>query len=177
MTAGPRGSVRRVHDELELRAAGAEDVPFLWTMLAFAASMAGGEEDVRRARADPALRDYVEGFGRPGDVGVVARLAGEPVGAAWVRLAPAGERSSSKVWTEEVPELAIAAIPGMRGRGLGTRLLDGLIAAVRGRHASVALSVREGSAAIRLYARAGFVVERRITNRVGTPSIVMTLRL
>lgn len=172
-----RGTVQHVNDEIALRVAGVEDVPFLWKMLTFAASMSGSEEDVRQARTNPDLKDYVEGFGRPGDAGVIALLAGEPVGAAWVRLAPEGKISASKVWSGEVPELAIATVPGLRGRGVGTRLLDALFDAIRGRHASIALTVREENEAIRLYERAGFSIQRRITNRVGTASLVMTRAL
>lgn len=134
---------------------------------------AGKAEDVARAQSDPALGDYVECFGRGGDLGVVAVVAGAPVGAAWVRLAPAGPISETKVWTHDVPELAIATVPEVRGSGTGTKLLDALFEAVRGQHASIALSVRDGNAAVRLYERAGFHVERRIVNRVGTTSLVM----
>jgi ribosomal protein S18 acetylase RimI-like enzyme len=41
------------------------------------------------------------------------------------------------------------------------------------RHIDVALTVREGNPAIRLYQRAGFVVIEEIVNRVGGKSFVM----
>ncbi|MDB4987625.1 MAG: Histone acetyltransferase [Myxococcaceae bacterium] len=150
------------------------DVPFLWRMLTYAASMQGTAADLESAQTDPTLRCYVAGFGRRGDVGVVAMKDGEAVGAAWVRLAPAGPISESKVWTTEVPELAIAIVPEARGQGLGAALLAALLEGLRGRHASIALSVREDNPAVRLYERSGFRTERRLVNRVGTTSLVMS---
>jgi ribosomal protein S18 acetylase RimI-like enzyme len=146
-------------------------------MLTFAASMEGTSADVDRARVDPELKHYVDGFGRRGDVGVVALVDQVLAGAAWVRLAPPGPVSPSKVWSDEVPELAIATVPEMRGSGVGTRLLQALFEAARGLHPSVALSVRDGNDAVRLYERLGFSVQRRIVNRVGTTSLVMTREL
>jgi ribosomal protein S18 acetylase RimI-like enzyme len=164
--------------DVRLRAACEADIPFLWRMLTFAASMDATPSDVERARVDPELKDYVEGFGRRGDVGVVAHLTHRKdtlIGAAWVRLAPPGSAavSPTKVWSDVVPELAIATVREMRGSGVGTRLLHALLEAVSGLHRSVALSVREGSDAIRLYERLGFSVQRRIVNRIGTASLVM----
>jgi ribosomal protein S18 acetylase RimI-like enzyme len=163
---------------VQIRCASREDVPFLWLMLTFAASMGGTAEDIERAQTDPALKDYVEGFGRPGDIGVVALAEGEPVGAAWVRLAPPGQPSSeAKAWSADVPELAIATVPEMRGRGVGTKLLHSLFDAAHGQHSSIALSVRDGNNAVRLYERQGFSVQRRIVNRVGTMSLLMSRKV
>jgi ribosomal protein S18 acetylase RimI-like enzyme len=159
--------------DVQLRPASVDDVPLLWRMLTLAASLRGTPEDVAHAQTDPALKDYVEGFGRHGDLGVVALAAGQPIGAAWVRLAPAGLVSETKVWSVDVPELAIATLPEIRGAGVGTRLLRALVEAARGHHGSIALSVRDGNAAVRLYERAGFSVQRRFVNRVGTTSLVM----
>ena len=163
--------------ELELREACQADVPFLWRMLTLAASLEGTSADVERARVDPDLRSYVEGFGRRGDVGVVGIVDRIPAGAAWVRLAPPGPVSSMKVWTDEVPELAVATVHEMRGCGVGAALMRALLEAARPVHSSIALSVRECNAAVRLYERLGFSVQRRIVNRVGTGSLVMTRAL
>ena len=111
---------------LTTRPATPDDAPLLWRMLTHAASMEGAEDDVARAQADPELRGYVEGFGRPGDLGVVALREGQAVGAAWLRLL-VGEARATKVWTHEVPELAIAVMPDARSAGVGSVLLRALI--------------------------------------------------
>jgi ribosomal protein S18 acetylase RimI-like enzyme len=143
-------------------------------MLTFAASMGGTVADEAEARANPDLRPYVEDFGRPGDLGVVAWRAERRVGAAWLRLAPWGAAPSpSKVWSAEQPELAIAVEPDVRGSGAGGLMLAALLGAAAGRYPSVGLSVREGNAAVHLYERFGFLVERTVTNRAGGVSLVM----
>ena len=161
---------------IETRPATPSDEPFLWSMLAFAASLAGGDDDVAAAKADPDLRGYVDGFGRAGDFGVIAFRRDEPLGAAWARLL-VGEPHPSKVWTRDVPELAIATVPGMRGRGVGSVLLRSFLEMARGRVGAIVLSVREDNPAVRLYERHGFGVERRIVNRVGGISLAMRCTL
>ncbi len=68
-----------------------EDVPFLRQMIyegAFheAAYPPGQRPSFEEALADPRAARFVEGWGRPGDFGVVAVEDGHPVGAAWCRL-------------------------------------------------------------------------------------------
>lgn len=153
-----------------VRAAVAADLPFLWRMLSFAASMDGSDAAVAIAQADPALRAYLDGFPREDDIAVLAHDDVRAIGAAWLRL---GEPTPSKVWTRAVPELAIATVPEARGRGVGAAMLDELLARAAPRFDAVTLSVRDGSPAVRLYERVGFAVEARIVNRVGTSSLVM----
>ncbi len=157
---------------VSLRPATGEDAPFLWRMVTLAAMTDGTDDDVARAKTDPSLLCYVEGFGRNGDLGVVAVRGEELLGAAWVRLAP-GKQDAAKVWTDEVPELAIATLPSARGLGIGSLLLGALIDASVGRYPAIALTVREGNPAVRLYERFAFVGEGRLVNRVGTASLKM----
>jgi ribosomal protein S18 acetylase RimI-like enzyme len=159
-------------DEVKTRAATPADAPLLWQMLTFAASMEGTAEDVAHVKHDPHLAEYVKGFGRAGDLGVVAYAGEETLGAAWLRLLH-GEPNPMMVWTHDVPELAIALTPAARGRGVGTTLLRALIEAAADRYPAVLLSVREGNPAVHLYERFGFVRESELANRVGGQSIVM----
>lgn len=161
-----------------IRPATAADEPFLWEML-FEAAHAGddltGPDDLR---ALPDLARYVAGWGRPGDLGVVAvDDGGTPLGAAWVRLLTGDDAGYGHV-DDETPELAIATVPGRRAAGTGTRLLTAVVAAARGHHPGVCLSVRADNPARRLYERAGFraVPGSDITNRAGSTSITMVLR-
>ncbi|WP_084515167.1 GNAT family N-acetyltransferase [Nocardia acidivorans] len=94
-----------------------------------------------------ALARYVEGWGVPGDFGVVG----------WARVFTA-ENAAYGFVDERTPELAIAVAPGLRGSGLGTALMKGVLDIARGRHDGVSLSVRVDNSAFRLYERFGFVV-------------------
>ena len=152
--------------ELIVRAATAGDEPFLWRMLALAASMDGSDEAISVAKTDPKLAVYLDGY----DVGFVAERDGVAIGAAWLR---SGEPMEGKVWTPSMPELVIASIPDVRGEGVGNALLRAIVDASGGRFAAIALSVREENPAVRLYERFGFVIERVIVNRVGGRSLAM----
>lgn len=159
---------------MQIREASNDDAPFLWVMLTYAASMhPGGLESVEAARTDAYVSSYVEGWKREGDFGLVAvSEEGAPLGAAWLRLLE-GEPHPHKVSTREIPELAIGVDPGHRGHGVGAHLLSELIVRASAAYPAIVLSVRETNASVRLYERAGFVVDRRIVNRVGGDSLVM----
>jgi GNAT superfamily N-acetyltransferase len=108
--------------------------------------------------ASPTLRRYVDDWGRPGDVGLVASGPDDTLlGAAWYRRFPATDPSFGWI-AEDIPELAIAVIPGSRGHGIGGRLLSALVD--RARQAGVlalSLVVEDGNPSVHLYERAGFV--------------------
>jgi ribosomal protein S18 acetylase RimI-like enzyme len=145
-------------------------------MLYYAAHMAeDGLVSSQDARIDPFLAKYVDGWGREGDLGVIAEGAdGEPIGAAWLRALDEVERGYPDV-PAEFPELAIAVDPSASGRGVGASLLAALLNKAQTIHPGVVLSVRAGNRAIRLYERFGFDVVEEIENRVGGRSLVMIL--
>jgi ribosomal protein S18 acetylase RimI-like enzyme len=155
-----------------IRPALVDDVDFLWIMLTYAASMTPtGEASVAAAQADPFLQSYVEGWGRPGDLGVVAAtLDGSPLGAAWVRR-------GLKLAEPDVPELATAVVPEARSCGIGTLMMNELIRLASPSFSGIILSVRKANPALRFYERMGFQRERDIRNRVGGLSVVMRLAL
>jgi ribosomal protein S18 acetylase RimI-like enzyme len=161
---------------ISIRAAREGDMGFLERMLALAASMNDDDESLATVRSDTSLRCYLEGFGRDGDLGVIAERAGDPIGAAWVRVLH-GAPHPSKLWTREVPELAIATLPTARGQGVGAAMMRELVERARGSFPAIVLSVREGNPAVRLYERLGFQVTEKIVNRVGTVSLAMKLDL
>lgn len=143
---------------MELRPAAPGDVDFLHEMLYEAAHWrpGGPRPDPAEARADPRIAQYADGFGRPGDAGVVAEEDGRPVGAAWYRRFTAAAPADGFV-EESIPEVAIAVVPDARGRGLGTALLRALLerAAADGL-AAVSLSVNDANPARGLYVKLGF---------------------
>lgn len=155
-----------------------KDLPALWEMLTYAATMPGPvAADMAAAQADPFLKKYVEGWGKPGDKGVLAvDASGETVGAAWVRLL--GHSYYARPYAaRNIPELAIGVRPEMRGQGVGTALMGALVVACGDDFPALVLSVRRSNPALHLYERLGFVTVEEIANRVGTPSVVMELIL
>jgi len=154
------------------------DTSALWEMLTYAARMPGPVAvDVAAAQADPFLKKYVEGWGRPGDIGVLALDgSGTAVGAAWVRLLEHNYYARNYA-AENIPELAIGVRPEWRGKGIGSALMKRLIPEITGYYPALVLSVRAINPAVHLYERLGFVTVEEIANRVGTPSVVMELIL
>ena len=146
-------------DNIIVRVAGVTDELFLWEALYHALYVPAGAPAFDRAVVHlPEIARYVEGWGRDGDLGVIAidRATGLPVGAAWLRLWPGDDKGYGYI-DDETPELSISVVPDWRGRGVGTRLIEALLVRARGRYRAISLSVTVGNPAMRLYERMGFV--------------------
>jgi ribosomal protein S18 acetylase RimI-like enzyme len=111
---------------------------------------------VNAFEADIPLSRYVDNWGRPGDVAVIAHETGNRVGAAWLRIFSPDEPGYGYV-DDTTPELSIAVVPSRRRHGLGKELMDALLAAADGAgHEAVSLSVEADSPAVSFYERNGF---------------------
>ena len=136
-----------------------QDASFLWDMLFEAAAVSAdmcplGKE---KALSLPVNRKYVEGWGRPGDAGVIAVDQTErPLGAAWYRLYP-DETPGYGFVSSTVPELTIGVCDDARVQGIGHALLQALIALAQSQeYATLSLSVDRNNPALHLYERCGF---------------------
>lgn len=134
-----------------LRRGGTQDVRFLRDMLHHAYYW-------RERLPGSLVSRYVRGWGRPGDVAVIAVEGRAPVGAAWFRLFGRDEPGYGFV-DERTPELAIAVVPSKRGHGIGDELLQALLGKARAAgYERLSLSVEPGNPARKLYERHGFEV-------------------
>jgi GNAT superfamily N-acetyltransferase len=139
-----------------IRALTAEDEPILWEMLY--QGLSSRREPDRPSRDvvhRPELKRYVEGWGRPGDVGFVAHDKKDDslLGAVWLR------QPMHK--TDARPELALVVKPEHRRHGIGTALLTQLVRA-NPEQSMISLSFVAGKPVLRLYERFGFkIVEDR----------------
>jgi GNAT superfamily N-acetyltransferase len=142
-----------------IRAALPADLPFLREMLFEAAYWRpdAPRPALEQGLARPDLAKLLAGWGRPGDLAVIAEsAAGAPTGAAWCRLWTAAEHSYGFLG-ETVPELGIGVARAWRRRGIGAALLAALLAAARrAGFACMSLSVEPDNPALSLYRRAGF---------------------
>lgn len=157
-----------------IRAIETKDISFLWDMLYEAAAIfenirALGKEHVLSL---PTNRIYVEGWGRPGDAGVISvDQKGLPLGAAWYRLY-SEEVPSDGFISSTIPELAIGVCAHARGQGIGSALLQALIELARNQgYPALCLSVDRSNPALHLYKQYGF----RDAGLKGTEAPVMTM--
>lgn len=162
-----------MNSECLIRPLSREDEPVLWIMLMHAAH----ETSLTTVKANPDLVRYVSGWGRDGDVGVVAEKDECAVGAAWVRLWAEDDRGYGYV-ADGVPELAIALLPNYRSQGIGTQLLTQLLTLTEPHFPAISLSIRADNPALRLYERIGFVpvAGTEVINRTGGGSFSMIYR-
>ena len=143
---------------LVVRPAEASDAGFLAEMLVAAAFWRpeGPRGTITTVLSQPELAHYVEGWPRPGDLGVIASEEQRPVGAAWIRFVPENDPGYGFV-DAATPELSIGVRKECRSRGIGSLLLDALIASAREQGlSSLSLSVEPDNYARRLYERVGF---------------------
>ena len=121
----------------------------------FAAVLGLGRDD-QLVLADPVLIRYHQGWGRPGDGGVIAEVEGQPVGASWYRLFTEAEPGHGFV-DEKTPELSIAVSPIHRRKGIGEAVLRSCMVQAREEgFQSLSLSVAVHNRSRMMYQRAGF---------------------
>ena len=134
-----------------IRRGNRQDVRFLKDMLRHAFYWRSGG-----AVEDSSLWRYVAGWGRRGDSAVIALEGGFPIGAAWYRMFSREEPGLGFV-DERTPEVAIAVVPSRRGHGIGSELLDALIALAKEHgYEGLSLSVADASPAMHVFEKHGF---------------------
>ncbi|MBU9721640.1 MULTISPECIES: GNAT family N-acetyltransferase [Bacillaceae] len=114
------------------------------------------------------LKKYHKNWGREGDVAFIAVDNSEvPVGAVWHRLFNDEERGYGYV-NDNTPELGIAVSKEVRGKGLGTKLMNKIIEdSIKNGYHSLSLSVDvDNTNAIHLYHKFGFAEVNRKGNSI-----------
>lgn len=146
---------------IRVKQGGEEDLEFLWDMLYEAVHWGPNKPGPKPPREEvlswPGIDHYLEGWGRPEDFALVALDAEDRrVGAAWYRLMPPEDPGYGFV-DASTPEVVIAVLPELRGRGVGGTLLRAIMDAARSRgFGALSLSVEHGNPAVRLYEQHGF---------------------
>lgn len=159
-------------DDFTTRRATCRDEPFLREMLAIAMHW----RDPEPPRTDdgvlpPEVSRYADGFGRPGDHGIIAACGSSSAGAAWCRLFGATNGGYGYV-ADDVPELSVAVLSQHRRSGVGSELIGRLIADISGYFDAISLSVEPDNPALLLYERLGFA---KVSEREGSWTMVRSL--
>ncbi|OWA33450.1 histone acetyltransferase [Saccharibacillus sp. O16] len=150
--------------EYDIRPVEPRDLPFLWEMLYESMYVAEGEAPFERTLLEePAVRKYLEDWGRSGDVGLVAeKQDGTLLGSITARYFTADSPGYGFV-SSDVPELGMALTADSRGKGIGQSLLTALLRSLHDHGVKrVSLSVDpRNEPAMKLYRRCGFEVVGR----------------
>jgi GNAT superfamily N-acetyltransferase len=151
----------------KIRRATPNDVDFMRLMLYEAAYWRPGQRRLpfHSALADPKIARYIKGWGRAGDLGLLAVDArNQQLGAAWYRVFAADEPGYGFV-DASIPEVTIAIGSPYRRRGVGGELLSALMEqARRAGFKQLSLSVARDNPARALYERHGFVTVKEDGN-------------
>ena len=103
----------------------------------------GAREAFLRSQFDAQAAHYTRHY--PGAEFLIVEHHGQPAGRLYVRRSP-----------PEIRIMDIAIVPGFRSRGIGTALLQELIAEGRASVRVVSIHVEKFNPALRLYERLGF---------------------
>jgi ribosomal protein S18 acetylase RimI-like enzyme len=150
------------------------DLPFVREMLYEAAFWrdTANAPPIDEALRQPGLAGYIEGWGRPGDAGLIARVGGAAAGAVWVRRSHDDEHGYGYI-DELTPELSIAVAKDYRRCGIGRCLMTALLVELRFQAVTqVSLSVEDDNSAYMLYESLGFA-RREAAN--GATTMTLTL--
>jgi ribosomal protein S18 acetylase RimI-like enzyme len=163
---------------MHLRPATQADLELLIQALHAAYNWTGEERFGREViLTHPKASLYVAGWMRADDFGLVAVEDVESpteettaLGVIWARLLT-GDAPGYGYVADDIPEISMAVSPAARGRGVGTALLSGCLAAAAERgFRAVSLSVEDGNDTARgLYERFGF----RAVGRDGTSDTML----
>lgn len=108
----------------------------------------------------PELSKYIQGWGQPGDISLVAVEKEELVGAIWCRQLRSMDPGYGYI-SDTIPELGMAVKSKFRNLGVGTKLLNALIRKASNNGVpALSLSVDKRNQAIHLYQRLGFEVHK-----------------
>lgn len=102
----------------------------------------------------PELQVYVSDFGKKDDCCLVAEVDGKIIGAVWTRI-----MNDYGHIDDSIPSFAISLYQDFRGHGIGTALMEEMLALLGKRgYKKVSLSVQKANDAYRLYLKVGFTV-------------------
>jgi ribosomal protein S18 acetylase RimI-like enzyme len=141
-----------------VRRATMADLPAIATALACALDWRGegGWESPTELIEATGHGYLIVGWGRLGDVAVVAEADGHAVGAAWYRRWSEALHSYGYI-DDATPEIGLGVEPGYRRRDIATALMTRLLALASAQGVpSVSLSVERDNPAVDLYRTLGF---------------------
>ena len=113
----------------------------------------GVEPPAREIIEQPELKFYYEGFGTgKADYCIVAEDDGKVIGAVWTRI-----MNDYGHVDDETPSFAISLYNEYRGQGIGTKLMEQMLALLKEKgYKRASLAVQKANYAVKMYKNVGF---------------------
>ena len=107
----------------------------------------------------PELQVYIADFGKKEhDIALVAEVNQKIIGAVWVRI-----MNDYGHIDNTTPSLAMSVFKEYRGLGVGTALLEELIATLKSKgYSRISLSVQKDNYAVKMYQQVGFTILKEV---------------
>ena len=110
----------------------------------------------RDTTSKPEVRIYIEKFGKPDDLCLVAEIDGKIVGAVWTRILSGEVRGFGNI-DNDTPEFAISVYKQYRNRGIGTELMQRMLKLLKqAGYKRTSLAVQKDNYAVKMYKDLGF---------------------
>lgn len=107
---------------------------------------------------EPELKIFIEDFGKPDDLCLVAEVAGKIIGAVWTRILCGNVKGFGNI-DEYTPEFAISIYKEFRGRGIGTELMRSMLHLLKNKdYKQASLAVQKDNYAVAMYKKVGFKI-------------------
>jgi len=137
-----------------------QDMDFLWNMLYESMYVEEGKPALSRdILKEPEIEKYLKDWGRDNDLALIAvDESCKTLGAVWIRLFSKDSGGYGFV-DEETPELGIALIPEVRGKGIGKKLMREMFQLAKSAgFKALSLSVNpQNVPALNMYEKNGFI--------------------
>ncbi|MCL2354429.1 MAG: GNAT family N-acetyltransferase [Oscillospiraceae bacterium] len=105
---------------------------------------------------EPEVKVYIEHFGKPSDICLIAEVQGKIVGAVWTRIL-SGEVKGFGNIDNKTPEFAISIYKEYRGKGIGTALMKEMLKCLKeSGYQRTSLAVQKDNYAVKMYENVGF---------------------
>ena len=119
----------------------------------------GTEKPSKSIIEQPELQVYVADFGKKEhDIAFVAEVNQKIIGAVWVRI-----MNDYGHIDNTTPSLAMSVFKEYQGLGVGTALLEELIATLKSKgYSQVSLSVQKDNYAVKMYQKVGFTILKEV---------------
>lgn len=144
----------REMNRLTIRKLKTEEYPVLEDFLYEAIFVPKGEsKPSREIIKNEDLQVYIKDFGKHNDdYCLIAECDKKIVGACWVRI-----MNDYGHIADDTPSLAISLYEGYRGKGIGTKLMNHMLASLKEKsYKRISLSVQKENNAVNLYRKVGF---------------------